>query len=52
MGHKPWTPRFMYLFILLVLAYSPLDWTFPWWLWGIAITIFALNCIASDGPVV
>jgi hypothetical protein len=24
---------------MLILAYSPLDWSFPWWLWALFIVI-------------
>lgn len=27
----------MILVAMLVLAYGPLDWTFPWWVWFLAL---------------
>ena len=28
----------MFLIALLILGYGPLDWTFPWWVWFLALT--------------
>lgn len=29
--------------LMLILAYSPLNFTFPWWLWAIAILEFSVS---------
>lgn len=27
----------MFLAALLILAFGPLDWSFPWWVWALAL---------------
>ena len=31
--------------LMLVLAFGPLNWSFPWWLWAIAIVELSISSL-------
>lgn len=41
----------LFLGAMLILAFGPLDWSFPWWLWGVAVVYTAIELSGTTHTV-